>query len=77
LLDITVDDANKYQTPLKLTSTKHNSSQARSYLYVKYTAAYTYCIDLSKKGLFKDVTICNTNLTRGTGRYIASLKQPN
>ena len=30
-----------YQTPLKLTSTKHNSSQARSYLYAKYAAAYT------------------------------------
>jgi len=25
-------DANKYQTPLKLTSTKHNNSQARNYL---------------------------------------------
>ena len=30
-----MDDANKYQTPLKLTSIKHKISQARSYLYAK------------------------------------------
>jgi len=53
-----MDDANKYQTPLKFTSTKHNSSQARSYLYAKYAAAYT----LLKKGIFNDVKICNTNI---------------
>jgi len=36
-----MDYVNKYQTTLKLTSTKHNNIQARSYLYPKYTAAYT------------------------------------
>jgi len=34
-------------------------------------------IDLLKKGIFKDVTIFNKNLTHDTGRYTASLKQPN
>jgi len=45
--------------------------QARSYLYAKYAAAYT----LSKKGIFKDVTLCNRNLIHDTGISTASLKQ--
>ena len=36
-----MDDANKYQTHLKVTSSKHNSNQARNYLCAKYAAAYT------------------------------------
>jgi len=45
----------------------------RSYLYGKYAAAYT----LSNKETFYDVTICNTILTKCTGRSTYNLKQPN
>jgi len=47
--------------------------QARSYLYAKYAAAYI----LSKKGIFKDDTICNRNLIHDTGISTASLMQQN